>query len=63
MDIDSVDTSHAVNGDQRASDEAIIMDAEQESQPATTKSKSACTFYEAQRRMTLYFALCTKVLY
>lgn len=60
----SVSTTDGANGDQRTSNGATPMDiggGEEASELPTARSTEALSLSEAQRCMSLFFALCTKV--
>ena len=60
----SVITTDGTNGDQRTSNGATPMDiggGEEASELPTARSTEALSLSEAQRCMSLFFALCTKV--
>lgn len=61
---DNSGKTELTNGDQRTSNGAAPMDVtvdEEAHQPTTTARTSEVSLAEAQRCMSLFFALCTKV--
>ncbi|CAK9233640.1 unnamed protein product [Sphagnum troendelagicum] len=63
MEIDSIRTTQGANGDQHLGDGLTLMDmtvVEDENQQNPTKSSPVVSISDAQRHMSLFFALCTK---
>ncbi len=64
MDIDSIKAMQGTNGDQQSGNGLAPMDiavVKDESQQNIAKSSPALSISDAQRCMSLFFALCTKV--
>jgi symplekin len=64
MDVDSIKAIQGANGDQQSGNGLAPMDiavVKDESQQNIGKSSPALSISDAQRYMSLFFALCTKV--
>jgi symplekin len=64
MDVDSIKATQGTNGDQQSGNGLAPMDiavVKDESQQNVAKSSPALSISDAQRCMSLFFALCTKV--
>jgi hypothetical protein len=66
MEIDSIRTTQGANGDQHLGEGLTLMDmtvVEDENQQNSAKSSPVVLISDAQRHMSLFFALCTKVCF